>query len=117
LEGFENRGPRKGGKGVNEEREARASKTNVTRLDYLKSGSVTEENCTTPEKLIEELNKDAGECQIRLFVVEDLSRDVIEALGDNLDIEPVFFREHIHGTILQISMSRLENSAGFNFAM
>ena len=83
------------GKGVNEERKARASRTNVTRLDYLESGDVTEEKCKTPEKLIEALNEDARECQLRLFIVEDLSRDVIEALGDNLDIEPDFFREHI----------------------
>jgi hypothetical protein len=83
------------GKGVNEERKERASRTNVTRLDYLESGDVTEKNCKTPEKLIEALNEDAGKCQLRLFVVEDLSRDVIEALGDHLDIEPAFFREHI----------------------
>jgi hypothetical protein len=31
----------------------------------------------------------------RLFVVEDLSRDVIEILGGGLDIDPFFFREHI----------------------
>lgn len=83
------------GKGINEDRQARASRTNVMRLDYLKSGGVTEKNCTTAEELIEELNRDAEECQLSLFVVEDLSRDVIEALGDNLDIEPAFFREHI----------------------
>lgn len=32
---------------------------------------------------------------LRLFVVEDLSRDVIEFLGTRFDIEPAFFREHI----------------------
>ncbi|KAL8850303.1 MAG: hypothetical protein Q9221_004718 [Calogaya cf. arnoldii] len=31
----------------------------------------------------------------RLFVVEDLSRDVIETLGLHLDIDPMFFRGHI----------------------
>ena len=31
----------------------------------------------------------------RLYVVEDLSRDVIEELGGKLDIDPIFFREHI----------------------
>jgi hypothetical protein len=83
------------GKEVNEEREARANRTNVTRLDYLESGGVAEKKCETPDQLIDALNEDAGERQLRLFVVEDLSRDVIEALGDNLDIEPAFFREHI----------------------
>jgi hypothetical protein len=33
--------------------------------------------------------------QLRLYVVEDLSRDVIELLGYHLGIEPDFFREHI----------------------
>ena len=31
----------------------------------------------------------------RLFVVEDLSRDVIEAFGYHFKIDPSFFREHI----------------------
>lgn len=31
----------------------------------------------------------------RLFVVEDLSRNVIEALGNHFKIDPSFFREHI----------------------
>jgi hypothetical protein len=34
-------------------------------------------------------------CSLRLYVVEDLSRDVIELLGSHLDIDPCFFREHI----------------------
>jgi hypothetical protein len=79
----------------NEKREERASRTNVTRLDYLESGDVVETECKTPDQLIDALSEDAGERQLRLFVVEDLSRDVIEALGSNLDIEPAFFREHI----------------------
>lgn len=33
--------------------------------------------------------------QFSLYVVEDLSRDVIEVLGSNLSIEPSFFRAHI----------------------
>lgn len=33
--------------------------------------------------------------KLRLFVVEDLSRDVIEALGSKFDIDPSFFREHL----------------------
>jgi Mg2+ and Co2+ transporter CorA len=31
----------------------------------------------------------------RLFIVEDLSRQVIEILGARFDIDPMFFREHI----------------------
>lgn len=33
--------------------------------------------------------------KLRLFVVEDLSREVIEALGHHLKIDPSFFRDHI----------------------
>ncbi|KAF4630012.1 hypothetical protein G7Y89_g8127 [Cudoniella acicularis] len=81
-------------------RKERTSRTNVTRLDFSKSGDVTPTECKTPSELIAALNHDSGgegkeEYSFRLFVVEDLSRDVIEALGSHLDIEPAFFREHI----------------------
>jgi hypothetical protein len=42
----------------------------------------------------EELNT-LKDIQFRLYVVEDLSRDVIEVLGSGLGIEPSFFRAHI----------------------
>ncbi|KAJ9639919.1 hypothetical protein H2199_006152 [Coniosporium tulheliwenetii] len=38
---------------------------------------------------------DGRKVHLKLFVVEDLSRDVIELLGARFDIEPAFFREHI----------------------
>ncbi len=78
-------------------RAERASRTNVTRIDFRKSDYVAEVSCDTPEKLIVALDEDYPEHEdsLRLFVVEDLSRDVIEALGSKLDIEPDFFREHI----------------------
>jgi hypothetical protein len=40
-------------------------------------------------------DQNENESQFRLFVVEDLSREVIELLGEHLDIEPAFFREQI----------------------
>jgi Mg2+ and Co2+ transporter CorA len=83
-----------------EEREQRASRTNVTRLDYLDSGEVVSNQYKSSKALRDALtgestDNDADKRQFRLFVVEDLSRDVIELLGSNLDIEPAFFREHI----------------------
>jgi len=39
--------------------------------------------------------KDKHDYQLRLYIVEDLSRDVIEAFGEKFDIEPAFFREQI----------------------
>lgn len=32
---------------------------------------------------------------MRLFVVEDLSREVIEALGEHFDVDPSFFQAHL----------------------
>lgn len=82
-----------------DKREERSRKTNVTRLDYFDSG-VAAKTYTTPEALEDVLKEEAQEeddnkSKLRLFVVEDLSRDVIELLGAYLDIEPAFFREHI----------------------
>lgn len=46
------------------------------------------------ENVLSSLQADAS-LQLRLFVVEDLSREVIEALGHHLKIDPSFFRDHI----------------------
>jgi hypothetical protein len=83
-----------------EARNERATRCNVTRLDFVSDGQVTKKACDSSMKLLEALKDDEGESsqgkrELRLFVVEDLSRDVIEALGSELDIEPAFFREHI----------------------
>ncbi|PBP25360.1 hypothetical protein BUE80_DR003778 [Diplocarpon rosae] len=85
------------------ERAERASRTNVTLLQYMETGPVRSTPCKSALALAATLGDDglggretAGEqCRLRLYVVEDLSRDVIEALGSRLDIEPAFFREHI----------------------
>jgi hypothetical protein len=84
-----------------EEREDRSRRTNVTRLDYHSSGGVVAVTCRTPLELTSVLNGDS-ESEFRLFVVEDLSRDVIEALGSHLEIEPDFFLEHIYDDSLAV---------------
>ncbi|KAG9235550.1 hypothetical protein BJ875DRAFT_494902 [Amylocarpus encephaloides] len=75
----------------------RARRTKVTRLDYLSSGVKCDDEYGTPDQLKTGLNdekiREPG--SFRLFVVEDLSRDMIELLGEHLDIEPAFFREQI----------------------
>jgi len=83
-----------------DERNTRATKTNVTRLDYLDSGKTEKTDCKTLAALTEALRETTqaenhDKVQLRLFVVEDLSRDVIEILGARFDVEPAFFREHI----------------------
>jgi hypothetical protein len=117
-------------------RQERAARTNVTRLDYLASGDLDkktyetsaqfraaldeqlretrqaqETNPTQEANPNQETNptqeanpaqeskkspeKDNKQRKFRLFVVEDLSRDVIEMLGAHYDIEPTFFRDQI----------------------
>ncbi|KAK7727337.1 hypothetical protein SLS63_007159 [Diaporthe eres] len=76
----------------------RMQRTRVHLLEYPNKGSGVEETrCHDIAKLKECLsslseNESVG---TRLFVVEDLSRDVIEALGSHFKIDPSFFREHI----------------------
>jgi hypothetical protein len=82
-------------------RENRVSRTNVTRLDYcLDSNRPIRDNYTKSTELRAALTKQALEelptpRRFRLFIVEDLSRDVIEMLGAHYDIEPTFFRDQI----------------------
>ena len=78
----------------------RLSRTKVTRLDYLGESKPSRENYKTASELRDALKKQAEEDGItqkkfRLFVVEDLSSDVIEMLGAHYDIEPAFFRDQI----------------------
>ena len=85
---------------VQPDRDIRAARTKVTRLDYLASGKVEEAHYSKSDDLREALvaiSDEEPEKQppLRLYVVEDLSRDVIELLGSHLDIEPSFFRSHI----------------------
>ena len=83
-------------KGDQAQRDERASRIEVTRLDYLASGETIEPRYGDPRALRAALDETSTEKRdFRLFVVEDLSRDLIELLGARYDIEPHFFREHI----------------------
>jgi hypothetical protein len=80
------------------DRETRWKVTKVCRLDYPETGSVRSSTFTTPETLRNEgLAKPSADddIQFRLYVVEDLSRDVIEILGAHFHVDPSFFRAHI----------------------
>jgi len=79
-------------------REERASRMNVTRLNYRKvngASEVLEKNYKNRKDLSAALEEVDDASEFKLFVVEDLSRDVIETLGYKFDIEPAFFRSHI----------------------
>ena len=80
-----------------EDKKERASRVKVALLDF-RANSVTRNDISTAAQL-RELSSDFPTAQdgllSRFFVVEDLSRDLIEILGLNLDVDPMFFREHI----------------------
>jgi hypothetical protein len=82
-------------------RKERASRTRVTRLDYHEGASKPKrKDIILSTQLRETLDEQAqevspGQRKFRLFVVEDLSRDVIEMLGAHYDVEPAFFRDQI----------------------
>lgn len=73
-------------------------KTNVCLLEYPRQGSGVETKTFNDSTDLQEFLSDMREeesVKTRLFVVEDLSRNVIEALGYHFKIDPSFFREHI----------------------
>ncbi|KAI1367169.1 hypothetical protein F5Y08DRAFT_326799 [Xylaria arbuscula] len=82
--------------GRQNERQRRIEKTNVTVLDYHTAG-VKRENYKSAQALRDSLSggTEDSDLKFKLYVVEDLSRDVIEILGQKFEIEPDFFRAHI----------------------
>lgn len=82
------------------EREERMGRTKVALLEYPDDGgapSITHfSDSADLDKHISEIDeKDSSSIRFRLFVAEDLSRQVIETLGSRYDVDPSFFREHI----------------------
>ncbi|QGI63794.1 hypothetical protein CEK26_007745 [Fusarium fujikuroi] len=83
------------------QQEERATKMNVALLRFNGDGQAEQHpsnNLHRPEDLrrtIEMAKKPESGVMFSLFVVEDLSRDVIETLGSELAIDPRFFRAHI----------------------
>lgn len=110
------------GNKTREERAERASRTNVIQLDYLTSDEVVTKSYKTSEGLrtaLEEQSKetDTGQRAFRLFVVEDLSRDVIELLGTSFDIEPAFSGDQILDYAWYNVRDRWMNPPALNFAI
>ncbi|KAI1175973.1 hypothetical protein F4777DRAFT_289046 [Nemania sp. FL0916] len=79
-----------------EARNERIERTHVSVLDYY-STEVKRKDFTSTQSLKDGLsNEDADDgLKFRLYVAEDLSRDVIENLGHTFGVEPDFFRAHI----------------------
>ncbi len=69
----------------------------MCRLDYYNGNQAEKKTFDSSEALKPDFGPTARnrDLQFRLYVVEDLSRDVIEVLGSGLNIEPSLFRAHI----------------------
>lgn len=83
----------------NDERERRTNRTKLTFVEY-GSSPTPEIDCIEEvgklREVLDGLGHEAGkQAPLRLFVVEDLSQQVIELLGSRFDIDPLFFREQI----------------------
>ncbi|KAL8881215.1 MAG: hypothetical protein Q9198_001537 [Flavoplaca austrocitrina] len=70
---------------------------NVGVVDFTDPHAITTQRCGNIGQLLEQLGTAHGVNgrARRLFVVEDLSKPVIEALGSTFDIDPRFFRDHL----------------------
>lgn len=83
----------------NEDRQRRVNKTNVTFIEYQPASEPKAISIKTSSALREVLQSLSHERMKqppqRLFIVEDLSQQVIEILGERFDIDPLFFREQI----------------------
>ncbi|KAI1092656.1 hypothetical protein F5B19DRAFT_453981 [Rostrohypoxylon terebratum] len=80
-------------------RRERARRTKIKAIDFVSGQPVTNKNMHdigSPDELSRHLEQPGVPGTTRLYIVEDLSRDVIERLGSKLDIDPLFFREHIN---------------------
>ena len=81
------------------DRERRTYKTKVAYVEYMKDKILAIDAIETPEKLKETLHalshEEGKPTPLRLFIVEDLSQQVIELFGSRFDIDPLFFREQI----------------------
>lgn len=81
-----------------EDKIKRANSTKVAVLSFEPKSAVHKDEFSEIEQLSTYLNKpgnDHDNVHARLFIVEDLSRDVIEELGARFDVDPSFFRGHI----------------------
>jgi hypothetical protein len=83
--------------------EERCNRTNVTLLEYVDGQHPTETSVTAAKDLNNLLEATAlsstpeatSSPPLRVYIVEDLSQQVIELLGSRFAIDPLFFREQV----------------------
>lgn len=77
------------------ERDERAHRVHVCQVDFKQGKAPKLKHLTSRVELCEALVAQQSALDARVYVVEDLSRDMIELLGSTLDIDPHFFRAHV----------------------
>ena len=90
------------------ERNERAHRVRVCQLDLKKGEKATQTHFTDSVALTEALSADALSpiaSDARIYVVEDLSRDAIEALGSAFKVDPHLFKAHIDDYLWSGAMS------------
>ncbi|CAK1360116.1 hypothetical protein CB0940_06217 [Cercospora beticola] len=81
-----------------ESRKERICRTNVCVIDYRDSSdTITKPFTSTPDlkAFLNNANPPNGQPAVRLVIAEDLSRDLVDMLGEHYDIDPLFFLSHI----------------------
>ncbi|KAI1639629.1 hypothetical protein F4809DRAFT_594920, partial [Biscogniauxia mediterranea] len=77
-------------------RQERAQRVKVAAVDFVAGQAPPRvQEITNGSGLARCLDSPLPSGTSRLYIVEDLSRDVVEILGSKLDIDPLFFREQI----------------------
>lgn len=80
------------------EHERRSTRTKVTFIEYVRERDPDPKSIISHTALRDTLEAIApgnSTPPLRLFIVEDLSQQVIEQLGARFDVDPLFFREQI----------------------
>lgn len=92
-----------------ESRKERAERTHVCKIDYTNGHPPQQTIFTDTHNLksaLESSPQSSQEVQTRLLIVEDLSRDVVEMLGEYYDIDPLFFLSHINDYLFHNTRDR-----------
>ena len=82
-----------------EDRRERTQRIRVTQIDFRQNDTPRTHEITDSlalKQTLDDANTDSDLCDARLYMVEDLSRDMIELFGSEFDIDPHFFRSHVN---------------------
>lgn len=85
-------------KGHPHKRDLRVKRTKASVIEYDKNAKATQETYIDSAKLQSALASSVDQREqprVRLIIVEDLSRDIIEVLGSQFDVDPLFWLSHI----------------------